>query len=240
VIDPDATGKALAAANAALDEAAARVPNAPAEPISDITGLDPVTVQFLAEASGGPAGEVWAMLGSEVRYLRWKLAIRLADRAAGFLAGRQARRVKLNTLVPLLEAGSLEEDPSMAERWAALLANAANPLSSEVHPRFAEVLSHLAPADARLLDFIVENAASQSPQIPWTIRTFDSGVLGRMGPIEDDHVFRLALDSLLGQRILVERTQDSPSGRRSHDVLQLTTFGAEFARAVRPPAPPEG
>jgi hypothetical protein len=53
-----------------------------------VSGLDSDTVEFLTKASGGPIGEVWAMLGAHVRYLRWILAVRFAERAAAFLGGR--------------------------------------------------------------------------------------------------------------------------------------------------------
>jgi hypothetical protein len=50
----------------------------------------------------------------------------------------------MNVLVPLLEAGSPEEDGGMAARWAALLANAARgDAGPEVPPSFADVLRQL-------------------------------------------------------------------------------------------------
>jgi hypothetical protein len=66
------------------------------------------------------------------------------------------------TLVPLLTNASLEDDPDMQQRWAALLANAAaGEQGAEVMPAFAQVLSELTPIGAKMLDELAQTSHGQ-------------------------------------------------------------------------------
>ena len=57
---------------------------------------------------------------------------------------------------------SLEDDDDMQARWAALLANAANPDQEvTVHPTFPGILKELGSAEARLLDAVVNAFGGQ-------------------------------------------------------------------------------
>ena len=215
-----AVGEALGAANEALDEAAARVPDLPADRLAEISGLDPATAEFLAKASGGPIGEVWAMLGAEVRYKRLKQAVRIAERAAAFMQGREARRVKLNTLVPLLEAGSLNEDEGMAERWAALLAHAADPGEEEVPPSFPAILQQMSPDEARLLDALEQRSS------------FDTVELAKQLGVRD---WSVAFDNLVRQRLAVHPFRPGPVASEDMGNLRVTALGSALVRGCRPP-----
>lgn len=154
MLDPGSIIEVIKVTSDKLDDAASRVPDAPAGRIPDVTGIDADTAEFLTKAAGGPLGEIWAMLGAEFRLRRWKRGVRLAERAAEHLreVGREAERVRDDTLVPLLEAGSLVDEENMQVRWGALLANAADPGADEVPPSFPEMLRQLSSIEARLLD----------------------------------------------------------------------------------------
>jgi hypothetical protein len=110
-------------------------------------GLSPEAEKFLDQVSGGARREVGAWIGDHFLVRRLKAQLKLLERAHQYLrdAGRDPREVKWNVLFPLLEAASLDEDDDMADRWAALLANAADPLADEVPPSFADVLRQFDP-----------------------------------------------------------------------------------------------
>jgi hypothetical protein len=58
-----------------------------------------------------------------------------------------------------VEGASLEEEPSMQERWANLLANAADPRQkSPVEPIFTTILKEITSREAKLLDALYEVA----------------------------------------------------------------------------------
>lgn len=54
---------------------------------------------------------------------------------------------------PLVLSAALEDDPTLQEKWAALLANAADPLKSDwVRLLYVEILKQLSPLEVKLLD----------------------------------------------------------------------------------------
>jgi len=79
---------------------------------------------------------------------------------------REPQPVEPRLLVPLVQAASLEADKSLADKWAALLANAADPLGEfEITPVYADILRQLTPAQARLLDVMFAEV-SNNPTEP--------------------------------------------------------------------------
>jgi len=67
--------------------------------------------------------------------------------------------VELKLLQPIFNSAALEEDDQLQERWAALLANAADPQRDfEVPPAFPEILKQLTSYEARILDALYEYA----------------------------------------------------------------------------------
>lgn len=79
----------------------------------------------------------------------------LGDRTKALLTSvnREPQTVEEKTLFPLVQAASLEADPLLAEKWAALLANAADPAQRvPVHPSYVEILRQLTPTEAKLLE----------------------------------------------------------------------------------------
>ena len=64
---------------------------------------------------------------------------------------REAISLKLG--LPFIEKASLEEDPTLQELWANLLANALNPNhSSEIRTIFVDIIHNLSPFDALILN----------------------------------------------------------------------------------------
>jgi hypothetical protein len=109
---------------------------------------------FIAAASGHPGETAGTILGNIITRRRLDNLTVVTTKAhltllnIGVIPGE----IPLNILQPSLEAASLAEDAEMQERWANLLANAANPQKyTEVHPAFARILGELAPEDALFL-----------------------------------------------------------------------------------------
>src|SRR3712207_5720420 len=109
---------------------------------------DPAVQEFLGAVVGSPAQEAGSWLADSIRYKRWKSQLRILSKAQKHLerAGIDPKTVDLSVLVPLLESGSLTEDETMQDRWAALLANAASGYDT-VSPAYPSILSQLAPRD---------------------------------------------------------------------------------------------
>jgi hypothetical protein len=76
-------------------------------------------------------------------------------------AGIIARRVPLTILQPVWDKAALEENEELRDRWAALLANAADPNSrTEIAPAFPAILAELSARDAKLLDAVFDFCAN--------------------------------------------------------------------------------
>jgi hypothetical protein len=115
-------------------------------------------IKEFTEAVGrtAPGQEMLAWFGDIVRYRRLEHQAKLLRRAA-----EKIRRIGIPTaavddrlLRAVLEDGGFEDDASMQERWANLLASAA--FGTPVPPALPEILRQLEPVEAQLLDRLVE------------------------------------------------------------------------------------
>src|SRR5579884_4209425 len=74
----------------------------------------------------GPVTEELGLtLGERAAFYRMKQLLSLGEKASNLLNGRTIpKNPNLGRILPILEAGSLENDEELHTRWAALLANA--------------------------------------------------------------------------------------------------------------------
>lgn len=111
---------------------------------------------FFAGYLYGPFEQASGIITDELRFRRWKRIIRLSERSQQFLKDRgldgPTRQIPLSFAVPLLQAGTLEEDDSLQDLWAALLANSAD-ASLDIEPRtaFVSILKSFSSLDARVM-----------------------------------------------------------------------------------------
>jgi hypothetical protein len=124
-------------------------------------------VADLIQKIAGPAAEEFGLtLKDHVLFLRLKRQARLWQRVKEFLyeAGIDPQRVPLKLLGPIIESGSLEEDDLLQDKWAALLANAANGHEDAVHPSFVEVLKQISALEAHFLDALYSLRLHKGPR----------------------------------------------------------------------------
>jgi hypothetical protein len=110
----------------------------------------------LIRALAGPAvqelGETWH---DQVRVWRHLRAVRLAARVQQMMAplGLNLRPVSLKLLLPAIEFASLEDHDELQDRWAGLIARAADAAySGAVLPVFADILRQIGPQEASFLE----------------------------------------------------------------------------------------
>ncbi len=117
--------------------------------------LEPA-VQALADATGlfGPVRELAMWATDLIRYQRVPFQAKLLMRAAKKVedSGCPPCGVEDKLLRAVLEDGAMEDDASMQERWANLLANAITSGTAEVRRAFPGILSEIEPAEATWLD----------------------------------------------------------------------------------------
>ena len=105
---------------------------------------------IILKIAGPLASEIGLGLGDAARVYRFKRAVQLLEKVKRIAsdAGFEPRAVSPRLLLPILDASSLEDNDDLHDHWAALLANAANPGTSQsVHAAFIEILKTLSTDD---------------------------------------------------------------------------------------------
>lgn len=184
-------------------------------------------------------------LGPGAKYLGEQALERgkqIATKATAYLAtvGREPQPVEPKILLPLVQAASLETDKTLAEKWAALLANAADPAQRvEVQPGFAEVLRQLTPMDALVLDYIYRGQpnfsisfARPEPIEMALITTLD--ISPPEAALSVENIMRLRLGE---RRVGGFDSASSPTSLSSGFAVVPTIYGQYFMQAVTPPTP---
>lgn len=114
---------------------------------------------FFGRYLDGPLEQASNLITDRLRYARWEQQVRLGRRAQELLRAQgldaPTRQIPLSIGVPLIEAGSLEGDPSLQELWAQLLATGADLQRPEIRKGFVSILGELTARDAQILIKIV-------------------------------------------------------------------------------------
>src|SRR5882724_4981922 len=149
----------------------------------------------------GPASKEFGEIGGEcVRFFRFERQVNCLRKAHQIVkdAGISPKAVNMRVLFPLLDAAGFVDDETMSERWASLLASAANPNNQTgLEASFIEILKQLVPTHAFVLDVFYEQVASKKlPPEQWAERGFVFSDL--KGFLQKDvPQFDVAIDNLL-------------------------------------------
>jgi len=193
---------------------------------------------FLAKVAGPAVEELGEIGRDHVKGWRAKNSSQVLAGADTLLAetGREPQAVPLKTLLPLLDAASLEEEALLVDRWAALLANAADPAQkAQVQPAFIEILRQLTAADAQVVEALYKAAENASgTEAHHMVST--EGLMSRTGLMEQQ--MRLSLDNLLRLQLckpVLTYGGYSAESYQAPSALLMTTLGLRFVQAVTAP-----
>lgn len=113
---------------------------------------------FIAKYIAGPLEQGIGIFEDRLRYARWERQVRLMQRAESYLAQLgmtvPTKAVPMKVIIPLLQAGSIEDDDELQDRWARLLVNAATDSGVTVQRSFIAILEQLTPLEAKILDMV--------------------------------------------------------------------------------------
>jgi len=208
-----------------------------------LTSAIELAKEFLLAMIKPAAQEVGELLADEVRSFRFNNQIKLLNKAKARLdnCGISPATVPLRILVPLLDTASWEEDDGMIDRWANLLANAANPNSrSNVQIGYVEVLNQLSPREALIMDTLYDYysetvSKGQAPAIEGAQLQTTAGIEQREFETAMDNLFRLNLLTTGGALLVNPQLGEDFYSKRSNTSIQFTRFGHSFVSACRPP-----
>jgi hypothetical protein len=195
--------------------------------------IEPIS-GFLGKLFGGSAEQLGGWAADIVAFRRWKSRVRIAQKAEQFLidAGLEAQEVPRPVLMPMLEAMGDEEDESMVDRWASLLASAAS-RSNSVPRSFPRILAEVEPDEARILDHVYEAMSQIASQFHPQLAVLKRAIASLLS-LTDEQV-TLGVDNLMRLR-LVRAAGLTIGDAAEADGIRLTDFGWSFARACRPPS----
>ena len=189
--------------------------------------------------------EIGAMLADDVR-IRMHLPrnIKLLRRVKHILEQEKIKpkSVNMKVLLPLLDAAALEDDETMAERWASLLASAAIPNNeSALESSFIEILKQLPPAHAYLLDVFYEQIEREElPTEKWNedgvVLSDLKSFLKKEVPQSDvaiQNLLRLRLVALPTVKLGVANGQEVRVTVTSSNILCATSLGQAFVSACK-------
>jgi len=130
------------------------------------SALKPVN-DLITSIFGPAAEEAGLMLRDHVRIFRASRQLRLYKRAAEILreASVTPQQVPLKLLFPIIENASIEESDELQDRWANLLARAADPKDSDnISIAFPEMLRELSSRQVKFLDALYDYAQQEVMQ----------------------------------------------------------------------------
>jgi hypothetical protein len=115
---------------------------------------------FLTAALGHPGESIGEILGNTAhRRIENAQAVLGKSNLILLNIGLKTGEIPLNILQPAIEAASLQEDPTLQDIWANLLANAGDPRqSNSVMASFPAMLKELGGQEVKFLDALYENA----------------------------------------------------------------------------------
>lgn len=111
---------------------------------------------LLKSIFGESVQEISHMFADSVKYYRLKNQVRILNKTSDLVEKHSLslHEVNLKALVPFIEKSSLEQDESLQDKWAHLLANIASSPESGLEPRLIKTLSEISSVEAAILDYM--------------------------------------------------------------------------------------
>lgn len=181
------------------------------------------------------------ILTDTVRFWRWKNQVSIIQKAQKVIedSGLEKQKSSLKVLVPLLGSGSLEEDETLQEKWANILANAVTG-NVQVRPNYIDILNELSSMEVILLDKIYDEASKEADYEKRKQTQFGKEQVCKIFSLSSDqfdlmveNLFRLGVCQAPGSTGIM--FGNARVALRTTDVFELTTLGSEFIKACRTP-----
>lgn len=197
--------------------------------------------EFLGKVANPSLEELGGLLADKVKFWRFKNQVNIVLKAEEFLRkkGVTPQKIPLKTLVPLLEQSSWEEDSDMQDRWASLLASAADQKSSsQIQSSYVELLKQLSPLEARMLDQLYSAHESTVPDKRSSLM-FGKQKISKSFALTSEQ-FDVLTDNLFRLNLLQPPASHGgvsigkfPIVLRTYEAVQLTPLACDFIKHCR-------
>lgn len=205
--------------------------------IPAIDNITEAAKDFLQKVITPPLEEVGLLFADQVKLWRFKNQVTILTKAENHLKakGLKSRKVSLKVLTPMLEYGSMEEDESLQDKWAALMANTVKEGSSINTTLFSNLLSQLSKTDADVLikvHHFSTNTMKGGDTKNGIKREYSITILQKVMFKQSDisrmcQCDQITIDNLIRLRLLKEANSSS-----DEPLLIFTDLGFSFVAAV--------
>jgi len=145
-----------------------------------------VVTRFLEKILGGSLEELGNIGQDWIKYYRYKNLLLIQDKIEAIMKKRKGdgkvNPIPLRLAIPLLQSASIEDDDSIQELWARLIANATDPDKNiDLHPAFIEIINQLSPDEAKILikfEEIAEFSVILSAEVKIDNKKKEVGIIG--------------------------------------------------------------
>lgn len=182
------------------------------------------------------------ILSDNVRLWRFRNQVKIIREAQKIVeeSGLQKQQVPIKVLAPLIENSSLEEDQSMQQKWANLLANATTGFLG-IKANYVEILKELSSTEVSILDAMYRDANTEPDTEKRKTMQFGKMEICKSFSLSSDdcdliiqNLYRLGLcrpPGSIGITFGNERV-----GLQTTNVFELTSLGTHFIQACQKPA----
>jgi phosphoglycolate phosphatase-like HAD superfamily hydrolase len=189
--------------------------------------------EFFSRLVGPAAEQYGGALGDLARFHRSTVLLRIFDKWEAIIRARNLEGktvpIPLKYVIPALEKAAWEDDETLQEMWARLLANAADPEKRlQLKRVFAEVLSSLEPLDVQVLRFMSGQGWLMFCNVPGGGITLEALAQATSAPKADVQV---ALQNLHRLGLIVDEFRgrdDTDPFYQPHAEFGTTSFGVRL------------
>jgi len=215
-----------------------------AKDIAEAANTSVETVKNLASFLDGMFGNVVSnsvgLVGDKLAYYRLEKAIALQQAVDQKLRERGVakRHVPVAFGLPIIEKATVEEDPSLQEKWANLLANARDATYDRpLRRNFTSMLADMEPIDSQILDLIVREHLADKKRTDRTLFVRDKIVehTSLPGGVVENAVRNLIRLGLFKPGVVtggVSIGDHSLSSYKDTELFAVTGLGVDFFYAV--------
>jgi len=191
---------------------------------------------FVSKIIGTASNQAGGILEDWTRYFRYKNLLAIADKVEAIHIRRKIEGKTISippkVAIPMLESAALEDDETLQEVWARLIANSTDPNFIEaLHPGYVEIIKQMSPDEA-----IILNAFLSMKSYPTLFTSHISQESGEAGP---NWLFNTTKQQASYENIYVkyleyckELTLKSPANARVYldnlQRLRLVELGHDF------------
>lgn len=219
-----------------IQEEPVKVVSQVAQTVGKLTDASVKLGQFVGKLVGPAAEQYGGAIGDLARFQRAAWLLRLVDKWEAIIRARnlegKTTPIPLKFVVPVLEKASLEDDDTLQDMWARLLANAADPGKRLQMKRvFADVLASLEPLDVRLLQFMSSQGWNMFRNVPGGGLTIEA--LSDATSAEKSEM-QIALQNLHRLGLIVDEFKgrdDRGPFHQPHAEIGTTSFGVRLVAA---------